>query len=130
MNDKVACPVCNGTGEIGTSIDKIAERRASLGLSRYELSSLSGVSNVTIGNLERRLCKPRASTIKSLLDALDRCEEKIKQEEEKRFDHHGQIIVRRGNDEKTISGKLEEGARHEEPNRLPNDNHYLDDGNN
>ena len=68
---KKTCPVCNGTGDVSEFGIKIAERRAKLGLGRYQLAKLSGISNVTIGNVERGDVSPRITTIRSLEFALN-----------------------------------------------------------
>jgi predicted transcriptional regulator len=73
---KTTCPVCNGSGEIFISVSSIAERRIELGLSRYALAKLSGITNVTIRNIEVGATRPRLSTLEAINQALDKLEMK------------------------------------------------------
>ena len=75
MSDiKTVCPVCNGSGEVLISVSSIADRRIKLRLSRYALAKLSGITNVTIRNIEVGATRPRPSTLEALNQALDKLE--------------------------------------------------------
>lgn len=75
MSDiQTICPVCNGSGQIFISVSSIADRRIKLGLSRYALAELSGITNVTIRNIEVGATRPRPSTLEAINQALDKLE--------------------------------------------------------
>ena len=68
--DKKTCPICNGSGDVSSFGIDVAKRRADLGLGRYQLAALCGISNVTIGNVERGDTSPRITTMKAIDEAL------------------------------------------------------------
>ena len=69
-DNKKVCPLCNGSGDISIFGVEIAKRRSALGLGRYQLASISGISNVTIGNVERGDTSPRITTMQAIDEAL------------------------------------------------------------
>ena len=71
------CPVCGGAGSIPADVISIATRRTKMRMSRYKLARLSGISNVTIRNIELGKTKPYITTIKHLTEALDHYESSI-----------------------------------------------------
>jgi|TARA_R110000751_G_scaffold58751_4_gene123794 transcriptional regulator with XRE-family HTH domain len=71
---KTICPVCNGSGEIFISVSSIADRRIKMGLSRYALAELSGITAATIRNIEVAANRPRPSTLEAINQALDKLE--------------------------------------------------------
>jgi len=68
--DKKICPICNGTGDVSSFGIDVAKRRAALGLGRYQLAAKCGISNVTIGNVERGDTSPRITTMQAIDEAL------------------------------------------------------------
>jgi ribosome-binding protein aMBF1 (putative translation factor) len=68
--EKKVCPICNGSGDVSSFGIEVAKRRSALGLGRYQLAAKCGISNVTIGNVERGDTSPRITTMKAIDEAL------------------------------------------------------------
>ena len=106
--EKQKCPICDGTGKIYLSVSDIAERRVKLNLSRYGLAAASGISNVTIRNIEVGATKPRLSTIQSLRETLDKLEKGDTSSVDRTW-----ILRRRGEEKDGESIKEDAGERSE-----------------
>ena len=103
-NERV-CPICNGSGKMVAGVSEIAERRMNLKLSRYGLAAASGISNVTIRNIEVGATKPRITTIQTLKETLDRLERGDVSSVDRTW-----ILRRRGEEEASVDQSHEETA--------------------
>lgn len=105
-----ACPTCNGSGKMIPGVSEIAERRINLKLSRYGLAAASGISNVTIRNIEVGATKPRVTTIQTLKETLDRLERGDVSSVDRTW-----ILRRRGDEESGVDQSDEETAIKQRP---------------
>lgn len=104
------CPICNGSGKMVAGVSEIAERRIKLKLSRYGLAAASGISNVTIRNIEVGATKPRITTIQTLKETLDRLEKGDVSSVDRTW-----ILRRRGEEEAGVDQSHEETAIEQRP---------------
>ena len=91
-------------------VSEIAERRINLKLSRYGLAAASGISNVTIRNIEVGATKPRVTTIQTLKETLDRLEKGDVSSVDRTW-----ILRRRGEEEAGVDQSDEETAIEQRP---------------
>ena len=112
QSNEQICPICNGSGKMLDGVSEIAERRVKLKLSRYGLAAASGISNVTIRNIEVGATKPRITTIQTLKEALDRLEEGDASSVDRTW-----ILRRRGEEETSVDQSDEETAIEQRPER-------------
>ena len=110
QSNEQICPICNGSGKMPDRVSDIAERRVKLKLSRYGLAAASGISNVTIRNIEVGATKPRITTIQTLKDTLDRLEKGDVSSVDRTW-----ILRQRGEEEASVDQSDEETAIEQRP---------------